>query len=117
GVYCSGERGFGAILGYYGLINVGVYCLRGGQRVLFALGDLGKLFFDNFVAQLDAVIASVGPWACDELSYLFLGFTTERTLQQICRFSDSSHIFSLCALPVQHKCCGAYSPGGCAKRG
>src|SRR5699024_10131051 len=84
---------------------------------VFAFGDFCQFLFYNFVAQLDALITNVDPGACNELSYLILCFPTERTLQQICRFSDSSHFISLCALLDQHNWLGAYSRGGCARSG
>src|SRR5699024_12117188 len=95
-IYCNGQSSFGTILANYVLIKVSVYFLRGGQRELFALGELGKVDFDNLVAQLDALIPTVDAWASAELSYLFLGFTTRRKLQQISRLSAASHIFSVC---------------------
>ena len=40
-----------------------------------------EFLVEDLVAQINAFIADVDPWSCDQLAHLFLGLAAERALQ------------------------------------
>jgi hypothetical protein len=52
---------------------------------------VGELLLDDLVAQINALIADVDPWASDEFFDLLLRLTAERTLQQFARLTEFCH--------------------------
>ncbi len=51
------------------------------QLVEVQLTGFGELFFDDLVAQVDALVADVDTWTSDELLYLLLRFAAEGAFQ------------------------------------
>jgi hypothetical protein len=52
---------------------------------------LGQLLFNDFVAQVNALITDVDAGAGNELADLLLAFSTERALEQIGALTNASH--------------------------
>ncbi len=62
------------------------------QVVEAELGGLGELFFDDLVAQIDALVADVHAGARDELLDLLLRLAAERALQQFAGVAEFRHL-------------------------
>jgi hypothetical protein len=50
---------------------------------------VAALFFDDLVAQIDALVTDVDPGAGDQLGDLLLALPAERTLQKVSAFTDT----------------------------
>ena len=61
------------------------------QLVEMELGGLGQLFFDDLVAEIDALIADVDAGAGDQLLHLLLRLAAERALQQFASVTELGH--------------------------
>ncbi|CAB4618073.1 unannotated protein [freshwater metagenome] len=58
----------------------------------FALNNFTELFVNDFVAQVNALIADVNAWASDQFLDLLLALSAERTLEQIGCLSNARHV-------------------------
>src|SRR6266496_2136627 len=65
---------------------------RLGQLVELELRGLGQLFFDDLVAQIDALVADVDTKPGDQLLDLLLRLAAERALQQVATVSELGHL-------------------------
>ena len=72
----------GALLANDVLVEESACLHRRGKRVQTNVGALAYFFFNDFIAQLDALVADVHTRSSDELFDLFLRLATERTLQE-----------------------------------
>ena len=55
------------------------------------VGGLGQLFFDDLVAEIDALVADVHAGACDQLLDLLLRLAAEGTLQEFPTLTELGH--------------------------
>jgi hypothetical protein len=56
------------------------------------IGNFRELLFDDFVAQLNALITDVDTGPGNELAHLLLALSAERALQQIRALANPSHM-------------------------
>jgi hypothetical protein len=70
-------------------VLVDLYRLR--KVVEADFGVLRELFFDDLVAEVDALVADVDAWARDELLHLLLALPAEGALQQVASVTEFRH--------------------------
>ena len=89
------QDALGLILANDVLVQEGRNLARAWQLIgrLLLLRVLGRaqLFLDDFVAQLNTLVADVDTAASDELLHLLLALATKRTLEQISAFLHACH--------------------------
>src|SRR6185369_17935051 len=90
-VYGYRERLLGLILTDDIAVEEVIDLARLRQLVEAELTGLGELFLDDFVTQVDALVADVDARACDELFDLLLALPAEGALEQVTGLTDSCH--------------------------
>src|SRR5690606_27720130 len=88
----DGEGALGRVLTGHIVLQELADLGRLGQFVEFDLAGFGELFLDDFVAQIDALVADVHAWPREELLDLLLTLSAERALEQIAAVSDARHL-------------------------
>src|SRR5207253_1580926 len=73
------------------VVQVVVDLTRLGQIVEANFGALRQLFFDDLVAEVDALVADVDARSCNELLDLLLALPAERALQQVAAITELRH--------------------------
>jgi len=77
----------GHLLADYVGVEVLVY-VGGIGYFLYPVALGGGLIIDDLVAEIDALVAYVDTWTCDQLQDLFLGLSAETALEEVCSFPD-----------------------------
>ena len=80
-----------AVYNHYKRIYMGSSPTPGGDEVELQLGGLGQFFFDDLVAEIDALVADVDTWTGDQLLDLLLRLAAEGALEQVAAVSDACH--------------------------
>ena len=73
------------------VVQVAVDLAGLGKIVEANLGPLRELFFDDLVAEIDALVADVNAWTRDELLDLLLALPAERALEQVSPVTELRH--------------------------
>ena len=88
----DGERAFGGFLADHVFLQE-VKDLAGlGQFETAQVSYFREFFFDDLVAEFDALVADVDAGPGNELADLLLALSAERTLQQIRALANPSHM-------------------------
>jgi hypothetical protein len=90
-VYGYRERLLGLILTDDIAVEEVIDLARLRQLVEAELTGLGELLLDDFVTQVDALVADIDARACDELFDLLLALPAEGALEQVTGLTDSCH--------------------------
>ena len=69
-----------------------------GELVEVEVGRLGQFLFDDFVAEVDALIADIDTRTGDELLDLLLRLAAERAFQQLAAVTELRHVACLAVL-------------------
>ena len=95
-----------------------VYLTRFRELLEAEFCRLSKLFLDDLVAEIDALVADIDPRAGDELLDLLLRLAAERAFQQFPAVSEFRHrrFFSLIEATKAHSAPRPLCPGGHIRR-
>ena len=87
------ERFLGAFLPDHVLIEdvVDLFRLRDVAKLQILIDVLVELFFDDLVAELDALVANVNAGPCNQFADLLLRFAAEAALELTLIVSESEH--------------------------